>query len=108
MMLFAEDFWMQGTWVGPLVGTSNQDIYGAPITLGSIVKFVGQVTAINLSDPHYGEIQVMPIHPGSIGPIIPDVQTTLGAPQSYNFSPDNPQSPTGPFGFHPKQLVVGT
>ena len=86
------DFWMQNpqTWIPPLVGTAAQDIYGNTISVGSMVKMVGVVTAINLNDSHYGEIQVSPIHPGTIGPFIPDVQTG-SEPQSPFYPPSNPQ-----------------
>ena len=105
-LLVYADFWLQGTWSSPLVGSANQDIYGTAITVGSYVKLVGIVTAVNLTDSHYGEIQVTPIHPGAVGPFIPDVQT--GQPsQSPNFPVSNPQIASAPFGFHPKQLVVG-
>ena len=99
------DFWMQGTWLGPLVGSSPQDIYGNVITVGSYVKMVGVVTAINLSDPHFGEIQVTPIHPGVIGPFVP--QDMFGNPRSPNYLPQDPVKVDSQRGFHPKQLIVG-
>ena len=105
-LLVLADYWMQGNWTGPLVGSSNKDVYGNTIAVGSIVKFVGVVTAMNLNDTHYGEIQVMPTHPGNLL-FIPDVQTGM-VPQSPNFPVGNPQLPTGPFGFHPLQLIVGS
>ena len=39
-LLVLADYWMQGNWTGPLVGSSNKDVYGNTIAVGSIVKFV--------------------------------------------------------------------
>ena len=99
------DFLLNGGWTGPAVGTGNQDIYGSTITVGSYVKMVGLVTAINLTDSHFGEIQVTPVHPGTLGPAIPwDANPT---PRSPNFTPGNPQLLDQQRGFHPKQLILG-
>ena len=106
-MIF-DDFWAASasSWPVQLVGTVPQDIYGNTITIGSTVKLVGIVTAINVTDSHYGEIQVTPAHPGTVGPFIPDTQTGQN-PQSPNFPVSNPQLTSAPFGFHPKQLITG-
>lgn len=98
------DFWLNGLFP-ILVTDSNKDIYGQTITVGATVKFVGIVTAMNLNDPHFGDIQVMPAHPGA-ATFISDVQTGM-EPQSPNFPVSNSQLPSGPFGFHPSQLIVG-
>lgn len=97
------DFLLNNLWSGPLVGSALQDAYGVNITVGSYVKFVGRVTAVNANDSHFGEIQIVPVHPASL--FIPD--NTYGNPTSPNFSvPPNPQvSPV--FGFSAQQLIVG-
>jgi hypothetical protein len=97
-------FWESGSFP-IIIGTAARDIYGNLITLGATVKLVGVVTAINTNDPHYGEIQVVPVHPGASPPFVPD--TVNGAPQSPNFPVSNPQTAAGPYGFHPSQLIVG-
>lgn len=99
--------WQAGIWQAPFVGTAPQDIYGNTITVGSFVKFVGQVIAVNANDAHFGEIMVNPVHPGVIGPFIPDVQEGFGVPQSPYYPADNPQFRSNAFGFHPKQLILG-
>jgi hypothetical protein len=103
MLLFLM-FDMAGGWSAPLVGTAMQDIYGNTITVGSFVRFVGKVTALFPSDPHFGQVQVMPVHPNTF---IPDVQLGQVGPQSLNFAMSDPNTPTGAFGFDPKQLIVG-
>jgi hypothetical protein len=90
----------------PVIGNLPKDVYGAPIIVGSVVKFVGVVTAVNSNDTHYGDIQVNPLHPGSVL-FIPDLQSGV-FPQSPNFSPGNSQLPAQQFGFHPLQLIVGS
>ena len=101
-LLLLADFFLAGNWKAPAAGSSIQDAYGVTITVGSYVKFVGRVTAINPSDPHYGEIQVTPVHPASL--FIPDAH--YGSPQSPNFQPGNPQN-SQVLGFSPQQLIVG-
>lgn len=103
------NMWMAGTWTGPattpIAGDSANDINGVAITVGSIVKFVGIVTAVNLNDPHFGDIVVQPLHPNG-QMVVPD---QFGAnPQSPNLPVPNYQTPAGPYGFHPLQLIVGS
>jgi hypothetical protein len=64
---------------------------------------VGVVTAIN-ADPHFGTIQVQPLHP--TGTAIP-MQSGGSNPQSPNFSVPNHQLRVLKYGFEPNQLVVG-
>ena len=96
-------FWEAGSFP-VIIGDVAKDIYGASIMVGSKVKLVGTVTAVNLNDTHFGDIQVMPDHPGASGPFIPDLG---GIPQSLNFGVGDPATAAGPYGFHPSQLIVG-
>lgn len=98
-LVFA-DFLLNNLWSAPLVGSSPQDAYGVTIAVGDYMSLVGRVTAINLNDAHFGEIQIDPVHPATFG--IPDMH--YGNPQSQNFSPGNPQRKQK-LGFHPQQLI---
>jgi hypothetical protein len=101
MLMIAADFWLHGNWPPNIAGSPTggaelmKDVYGQTITVGSLVKLVGTVVALNPSDPHFQ-----------------DVVITLNFPQAAPFPP----SPTtqGVFvaapvvAFHPLQLIVGS
>lgn len=101
------DMWAGSWWpLGPpLAGDAIKDVNGVTITVGATVKLVGVVTAINPTDPHFGTIQVTPLHPGD-WPATP-VQTRQ-LPMSPNFDTPNAQLPVKVYGLEPLQLVVGS
>lgn len=49
---------------------SPNDAVGTPITIGATVKLVGVVTAMNLFDNRYNDIEVLIAHPlaANVGP----------------------------------------
>ena len=105
-LLFGLDQWMAGTWaIPPAAGDSIKDVNGVTIAVGDTVKFVATVVAINPTDPHYGSIQVVGIHPNG-EQVVPDVH--FGNPQSPLFPVPNPLDKAKPYGFIGLQLVVGS
>ena len=89
----------------PAAGASLVDVNGVTITLGATVKFVGVVTAIYPTDPHYGTIEVSALHPNGL-PVIFDRH--YGNAQSPNYLPGNPQHGFKKTGFEAIELVVGS
>lgn len=95
--MVAGDFWLSGRWLPPgyaSPGSSDSmtDIYGQAITVGSLVKLVGVVTAVQPSDPHFQDITFRPIFP----------QSGLVEPAAGVF----PQNiPVKVFQAHPLQLI---
>ena len=93
--------WLSGRWLPALYpspvtapGNAMVDIFGQAIVVGSMVKLIGKVTAINPSDPHFQDITFTPLFP----------QSGLVAPESGVF----PQNiPVKVYQAHPLQLVVG-
>lgn len=101
------DPWMQGgIWPYPtvLAGEAFADINGVTITVGSTVKFVGVVTALN-QDQHYGSVQVTGLHPNGV---INIYQPGSGSPRSLFYPTPNPQNLGVVKAFEPLQLVVGS
>jgi hypothetical protein len=94
------DFWLFGKWLPagyPAAVTSpgdaSVDIFGQTISIGSLVKLVGVVTALNPLDPHFQDIVFTPLFPQS-----PFVTNTVGvAPQ---------QQPLVSVKCHPLQLIM--
>jgi hypothetical protein len=101
------DMWAGSWWATapPSAGDAIKDVNGVTITLGATIKMVGLVTAINTTDPHFGTIQVTPIHPNG-WPAQPIEVRVF--PQSSNFRTPNAQLPQGAYGYEPLQLVVGS
>ena len=94
--------WLTGRWIptgyGGLTPVSDSmvDIYGSTLTVGSWVKLIGVVTALNPSDPHFQDITVTPVFP----------QSGLVSPQAGVFPLS---SPVKSYQFHPLQLMkLGT
>jgi len=105
-MIHAMFDWMSGYWLSLFVkaGEALVDVNGATISVGSTVKFVGKVIAIN-QDPHYGTIQVQGNNPNG-NPIM--FMPGSGSPISLNYPTPNPQTPNKIYAFEPLQLVVGS
>ena len=95
---------MQGHMWPAIPGYYGYDINGVAISVGSVVKFTGVVTAINV-DPHFGTIQVTATNPTGVPSVF---QSGGGEPRSSFFSTPNPQKPAKVYGFEPLQLVVGS
>lgn len=106
LTLMGGDQFLAGTWVTNPSNIANppKDINGVIITVGAVVKFVGQVLAIN-NDPHYGSIFVNGLHPN--GSLIV-FHHGSGVPISGNFPTPNPQQSGNTRGFEPSQLIVGS
>lgn len=107
LTLLGGDQYLSGVWItnpNNIVGNPPKDINGVVITVGAVVKFVGQVLAIN-TDPHYGSIFVNGLHPNGSLVIF---HHGSGPPISQNFPTPNPQTSGNTRGFEPLQLIVGS
>ncbi|SRR6266568_1945958 len=87
---------------GQVISDKAVDINDVAITVGSTVKFIGKVTKINVSDPHFQDIEITGIYPDSltekaIGLLDPNIPNSLGSINTRNIRY-----------FHPLQLVVGS
>ena len=100
--IFASE-WLSGRWLpsgypAPVTtpGDTLKDIFGNTISVGSMVKLIGTVTAMNPMDPHFQDITIKPYFPQSVF-----VTNEAGVfPQNQ---------PSATFQAHPLQLmVVGT
>ena len=96
--MLAAPEWLSGRWIPSgysspaAAGDSLSDIYGQTLAVGSIVKMIGTVTAVNPMDPHFQDITVTPMFP----------QSGLVAPEAGVF----PQNiPSKSYSFHPLQLM---
>jgi len=102
------DQWMMGMWTPHftpgIAGDTATDIYGTAISVGSVVKLVGIVTAIHLNDPHFSDVVVMPIHPNGQAQVM---DSGGGNPQSRDIPVPNQLLSKKRYGFHPLQLEVG-
>ena len=85
--------WLSGRWLGAAAASpttpqnSLTDIYGCAIAVGTTVKFVGKVTAVNASSSHFKDITVVPVFPSD-----PSAVANAATATTYQF--------------HPLQLVV--
>jgi len=93
------DDWLSGKWLPTGYGISSspgdalKDIFGQTISVGSMVKLIGTVTAMNPTDPHFQDITITPAFP----------QSSVVAPEAGVF----PQNiPVKSYQFHPLQLMV--
>jgi hypothetical protein len=74
MLPIFADFWLFGKWIptgynpAPSVnvpGDPMKDVFGQTITVGSKVKLIGTVTAIDPMDAHFQDITFVPDYPQS-------------------------------------------
>ena len=101
LALEMDSMWNSGRWIptgyGSLTPVSDAltDIFGQTLAVGSYVKMIGVVTAMNPSDPHFQDITIAPLFP----------QSGLVSPQAGVFPLS---SPVKSYQFHPLQLMKFT
>ena len=96
--MIAAPEWLSGRWIpagyaAPAsAGDSLSDIFGQTLAVGTMVKLIGTITAINPMDPHFQDITITPQFP----------QSGLVSPEAGVF----PQNiPVKSYQFHPLQLM---
>lgn len=102
ILLFAM-FELAGAWPATTIGPPPvRDINGVAITVGSTVKLVGLVTAINPTSTHFMEVTFQPIYPAANN-------LSPGLPQQAAFlMPQSPLPGKPVFQAGASQLIVGS